>query len=197
MDNYLFMLFFIFIGSFVGWVTNKIAVLLLFKPYEPKNILLFSFQGVIPKRKREMAKSIASQIEKELFSAEDISGLLSSEKETIKRKAIDNITRAVVRSVYPSAGIFMSKFINESIEKIVKENGDEVIEDFIDSFCRDCTVNNQISSVIEQKINDYPMEKIEYLTYAIMSKELKHIEHLGAFLGALIGFIQSIIIGFI
>ena len=41
------------VGTFIGWITNYIAIKLLFRPYKEINILGFKLQGVIPKRKND------------------------------------------------------------------------------------------------------------------------------------------------
>jgi len=46
------------IGASIGYITNVIAIKLLFRPVEPVNIISFKIQGVIPKRQNELSKSI-------------------------------------------------------------------------------------------------------------------------------------------
>jgi len=61
-------------GAFIGWVTNAIAVRMLFRPYNPIKIpgFFYTFQGVIPKRRHELARSIGEVIEKELLPANEL-----------------------------------------------------------------------------------------------------------------------------
>ena len=72
MDTLIRLLIMIIIGGFIGWITNKVAIKLLFRPVNPVKILFFKFQGVFPKRKDEMAISLADTIETELLSKEVI-----------------------------------------------------------------------------------------------------------------------------
>ena len=48
------------IGAFIGWITNVLAIRLIFWPYEPVKIPLTGWEiyGVIPKRRRELAATI-------------------------------------------------------------------------------------------------------------------------------------------
>lgn len=39
------------IGGFIGWLTNWVAIKMLFYPREPKKILFVTFQGIFPKTK--------------------------------------------------------------------------------------------------------------------------------------------------
>ena len=59
----------IIIGALIGWITNYFAIKMLFRPLKEINILGFKVQGLIPKRKMEMAESIADTIQEELHDA--------------------------------------------------------------------------------------------------------------------------------
>ena len=56
------------IGAMIGWITNYIAIKMLFRPYKEMNFLFFKIQGLIPKRRSEIAVSIADTVQKELIS---------------------------------------------------------------------------------------------------------------------------------
>lgn len=66
------------VGTFIGWITNYIAIKLLFRPYKEINILGFKLQGVIPKRRNEMAENVAKTINSELININDITSKISS-----------------------------------------------------------------------------------------------------------------------
>ena len=61
-----------FIGAITGWVTNWVAVKMLFHPKEPKNFGLFKVQGVFPKRQKLMAEKLGHIVAAELFSIDDV-----------------------------------------------------------------------------------------------------------------------------
>ena len=64
-------------GAIIGWVTNYVAIKLLFRPHIPFSILGYQVQGVIPKRRKEIARSMARAIEKDLLSSGDFAKALS------------------------------------------------------------------------------------------------------------------------
>ena len=66
------------VGTFIGWVTNYIAIKLLFRPYKEINIFGFKLQGVIPKRRNEMAENVAKTINAELINIKDITSKINS-----------------------------------------------------------------------------------------------------------------------
>ena len=60
------------VGTLIGWFTNYLAIKLLFRPYKEVNLLFFKIQGLIPKRRDEIAENISEVVEKELISLDDI-----------------------------------------------------------------------------------------------------------------------------
>ena len=56
-----------FIGAGIGWITNVVAIRMLFRPKEPIKVGGITLQGVLPKRQKELAKAIALAVEKELL----------------------------------------------------------------------------------------------------------------------------------
>lgn len=68
------------IGAGIGWVTNYVAIKMLFRPYKEINLGLFKIQGLLPKRKHEIGESIAEVIQTELVSLQEILKSLDGEK---------------------------------------------------------------------------------------------------------------------
>ena len=56
-----------FIGAGIGWVTNFIAVKMLFHPRKPLRLLFFSVQGVFPKRQQAFAHKLGAIVSDELI----------------------------------------------------------------------------------------------------------------------------------
>ena len=42
------------IGAMIGWITNYLAIKMLFRPYKEINILGLKIQGLLPKRKQAL-----------------------------------------------------------------------------------------------------------------------------------------------
>src|SRR5690606_35329560 len=60
------------ISAAIGWITNYVAIKMLFYPREEKNFLFFKFQGIFPKRQDVLAKRLGKIVAEELFSLEII-----------------------------------------------------------------------------------------------------------------------------
>ena len=71
------------VGALIGWFTNYLAVKMLFRPIRPRRVPLIKIelQGLIPRRREEIAVTIGATVEKELISVKDWSaGLLKAKK---------------------------------------------------------------------------------------------------------------------
>lgn len=71
------------IGAIIGYITNFIAVKMLFHPYKPIKIFGFTLPftpGIIPKRKTQLAKAISHAVSDKLFTEDDLSHILCSDK---------------------------------------------------------------------------------------------------------------------
>jgi uncharacterized membrane protein YheB (UPF0754 family) len=81
--------------------------------------------------------------------------------------------------------------ILQNIEKIIDENGDEIVVEMAEKLSHQAIKSVNISKMVENKIMGYDFLQIENLTLRIAKKELKHIEWLGGVIGFLIGLIQG------
>lgn len=187
------------IGSMIGWITNILALKLIFRPLNAIRIpiLGIKFQGVIPKRKAEIATSIGQTVEKELIKAEDILGTLISDEKiehslsTLKikiREIIDDrMSKYIILSNFKSS-------IIKYVDNIIDSEGKEYIKDIINNISSQAAEEVQIAKIIEDRINSFELEKIEEIILKITKKELRYIEIIGALLGLFIGIIQGLIV---
>jgi uncharacterized membrane protein YheB (UPF0754 family) len=187
-----------FIGALIGWVTNIIAIRLIFRPINPVRIPVvnISVQGLLPRRRGEIARNIGEVIEAELVTYEDIlDPILSDETmESIKSELKKKI-REVIEKRFTN--IFLRTFKETAvtyIENIVDSDGTEMIRNFLKKYAQEMPEKINLSKKIEDKINGFEMEYFENILISVVSKELRHIEMLGAVLGFFIGLVQGLVI---
>ncbi len=93
----------IFIGSLIGYITNWLAIKMLFKPY--KRLYLFGFPvpftpGVIPKEREKIAKSISETLEKYILPEEKIKEILerSNYRENL-HKRVEMVIEEIIETL--------------------------------------------------------------------------------------------------
>ncbi|WP_138159721.1 DUF445 domain-containing protein [Peptoniphilus catoniae] len=70
------LLFIALISGLIGYITNVLAIRRLFRPYKKVKIGPIYFQGLIAKRKEDIAKSVADTVTRDLVDREDLIGQL-------------------------------------------------------------------------------------------------------------------------
>lgn len=189
------LLIMIFIGALIGWVTNKVAIKMLFRPVNPVKILFVTFQGVFPKRKDQMAISLAEIIENELLSSdvlfdkimdkENLASLKEEVMETIIDKIADNIPQMVK--------MFLGSDIKGTIRGFIDKEGDQVFDDILEKVKDKAFQNINVKTIVKERIDELDFIEFEKIIFGLMSKELKHIEVIGFVLGAMIGALQFLV----
>ena len=188
----------ILISGAIGWITNWVAIKMLFRPHREINFGLFKIQGLIPKRKAEIGTGIANIIQNELISVKDVISNIDRE-EFSKRlnKLIDDVLdknlKKKVKEKFPLLQMFftdkVAKDIGNTIKDIVMENQEKIFE----IFSNYAEENIDFEVIISDKISNFSLDKLEEIITFLAKKELKHIEVIGAILGMLIGAVQYLI----
>jgi len=185
-------------GALIGWITNVIAIRLIFRPYKPIKlpIINFSIQGVIPKRRHEIAASIGRIVEEELFSMEDLIPVFEqSINDTVVIKNIASIIKFNLIDKMPR--ILPAKLkvaVGNLIEDILVKELIKILPGLLRQGLKNLNGNINIHGIVEEKINSLELEGLENLIISVTKRELKHIEYLGGILGFIIGLGQVLII---
>lgn len=188
-------------GAVIGWVTNYVAIKLLFRPHKPFNMLGWKVQGVIPKRRKEIARSMAKAIEKDLFSSEDLSKALSGID--WKKEIHETVAEAVEHRFNESkwTKLPVVGLVSENLKNRLKLRLATEITTHLDrkkgAIASKVKGHIDIHGMIVSKIDKLDLMRFEKLLTEFIARELKHLEWLGGVMGFLIGIFQSAFIYFI
>ncbi len=186
------------VGGLIGWLTNYLAIKLLFRPFLPWRVPLtkIEIQGLIPKRRDKIAASIGATVENELIDVKDlVNRLIEGDNKqqlifTIRTKIMavieDKIPSIVPGGIKQAIMGKMRDIITREITDFVDNSMGEMIESSIQKI--------DISNMIEERISKFDMAEIERLVLEISGRELNHIELLGGILGAVIGIVQGLVL---
>jgi len=181
-----------FIGGMIGWITNKVAIKMLFRPVKEFKFLFFRIQGVLPKRQTEIAKSIGETIETEFLSKDDIlKSLLTEETIEAGKQQLKVVLSIKIKEIVPPMALMLLGNIDKIIADFIDREGETMLNQLVEKFNDGDLLD--IAGIIEEKVNKLDFSEFEELVYKIMDKELKHIEYVGLFLGLIIGAIQFLV----
>ena len=200
MDRIAEFLLMVGVGALIGWFTNYLAIRLLFRPYNEINLVIFKLQGLIPKRRHEIAVNIAEVIETELISIREIGDKLdtSSFEYDDLDDFLDRLVKEKIKAELLEKNPFLKMFMNDGIlnkmrdyiKKLILDNKDELFQLLLKSIEK----NVDLKGHIIEKMDNFSLREIENIIIKISKKELKHIEILGGILGGIIAVFQYLII---
>ena len=188
----------VLISGAIGWITNWVAIKMLFRPHKEINLGLFKIQGLIPKRKAEIGSGIANIIQNELISVKDVISNIDREEfskrlNSLIDDVLDKNLKKKVKEKFPLLQMFftdkVAKDVGNTIKDIVMENQEKIFE----IFSNYAEENIDFEVIISDKISNFSLDKLEEIITLLAKRELKHIEVIGAILGMIIGAVQYLI----
>ncbi len=194
-DQIIRLVLLVLIGGLIGYLTNKVAIKMLFRPVNPVKILFVTFQGVFPRRKDQMAVSLANTIETELLSKDVImSKILSPEKiEQFKIIIKESLSTKITEMIPPMVRMFMGENPEDMVKNLTDKEGDKILEDLVDDLKNKGLDDLSIYEIVKERIDDLDFVAFEKIIFGLMSSELRFVEVIGLFLGAFIGLLQFVI----
>lgn len=185
------------LGGVIGYVTNWIAVKMIFRPIRPVNVLGIRVQGLIGKRQKDLADRIGRVVGEHLVQHEDI--VASFAKVDVERLLGDVIDRGLQPKVdelrsLPLIGGFLTadrvRDLRSSLlrsimarKDVILEKLEEAVEEGLD-----------VQALVREKVTAFQVERLERLVLDVARRELRAIEYLGGVLGTLIGLGQVAIV---
>ena len=188
------------IAALIGWITNYLAIKMLFHPRKEIKILgLFSLQGVFPKRQKDLANKLGNIVSNELFSMDDVKSHLiesahSPETRQLIESKIDIFLRDKLPAAVPMVAMFMNSDLADKIKKSLAQSLSEAIPNLVDMLGEKLDDAVDIHEIVRKKVESFSSDKLEEILFSIMAKEFRFIEVIGAALGFLIGVIQVALI---
>ena len=184
-----------FIGAFIGYITNLIAVKMLFIPRKKINIFGIVVQGLFPKRKEELAHAVGEVVENELLNSGDINrvfreaNLDNKISELVENSFSDmkfNINIPIVGDISFLLRNKIREFLRESLvtnSPIISQQLGSMVDE-----------NLKIKELVTEKIINLESEKLEELILNVAGKELRYITYFGGIIGFIVGILQVIVI---
>ena len=225
------------VGATIGYITNYVAIKMLFRPYKPVIIGNFTVfpQGIIPREKHTLAKKVGEvvknyilsedeikkiitskevQLEIEKFIDEKIENLLNRDiqefltKEEIAEKFAEIIENIVKEKFSMFASFINKNMLKEILLKLeiplkinqivspdkVKEILKKEIFEFLEREVPQIFLKAHIDKIVEEKVASFDEKTLEEMLFTLMKKHFGFINFAGAFLGAIIGFVQYFVI---
>ncbi len=186
------------ISAFIGWFTNWIAIKMLFHPRLPVKVLGLTIQGIFPKRQHQFAQKLGKLVSEELLSFKDIEAKItdgSNLKQVmpIVETHIDNFLRNKLAAEMPIISMFIGDKTIEQLKSVFMKELESLFPILMTSYMEKLKHELDLEAIVTEKVSNFSSDKLEEILQAIMSKEFRFIEVIGAILGFLIGIVQVFI----
>lgn len=183
------------IGALIGYVTNDIAIRLLFRPLRPIQILGGTVQGLIPRRQREIAASLGDIMAQHILDGQAIAGKLMDAGTMGEIEAV--VERTVRKKVSEKMPVLIPARIRDAVSRrvarIAIKEARVAVAEMAPSAMGWLSSRLDVDVMVQQSVNDLSAEKLEEVLLTLARNEVRAIKVLGGVIGLLIGIAQSFI----
>ncbi len=186
------------ISAFIGWVTNWVAIKMLFHPREPKKILGITFHGIFPKRQQSFAEKLGRLVSEEFLSFSDIEQKISNPENLQKimpliEEHMDDFLRNRLKDEMPVISMFIGDKTITNLKGMFMKEIETLLPVVMKKYASNLKDELDLEQIVTQKVAAFSSDKLEEVLYQIMSKEFRFVEIIGAVIGFIIGAVQVLI----
>ncbi|MBM9576815.1 DUF445 domain-containing protein [Leptospira sp. 201903070] len=186
-------------GIAVGYYTNWLAILMIFRPLKPKRFLLFRYQGLFLKRQKEVSKEFAAVIASRVLNPENLIRLIFLGKggDLIIQLVIEKAKLMTEDKLKEKAPFAPLLFGSERIDNLKIKIADHIlwiipqVADRIQSYITDSL---QIEKTVADRLSVLPADEFESLLHSVFKEDEMTLIILGALMGGFVGLIQAYLV---
>ncbi|MBM3921766.1 MAG: DUF445 family protein [Sphingomonadales bacterium] len=185
----------VLISGFIGWVTNWIAIKMLFHPREPINLFGLTIQGIFPKNQSQFAQKLGKLVSGEFLSFSDIEKKISEPGNIQKmmpliEQHVDTFLNKRLSEQLPMISMFLGDKTIAKLKATFMQEIETILPAVMRSYAGELRTDLDLEEIITEKVSRFSSDRLEELLYQIMAKEFRFVEWVGAFIGLLIGLLQ-------
>lgn len=183
------------ISGFIGWVTNWVAIKMLFHPKKQVNFLGIKIQGIFPKSQEQFAIKLGKLVSEQLLSFDDIESKLTNPTNVQKmipqlETHLDHFLRVKLKETMPMISAFIGDKTIDKLKKVFVDELQELFPSLIKNYAASLKNDLDLEQIVTDKVKNFSSDQLEDILYQIMAKEFRFVEIIGGVLGFLIGLLQ-------
>lgn len=186
-------------GLLIGYLTNWLALKLIFRPLRPINLGLFKLQGLFLKRQKEVAKTYANLVATNILTTKNIFNAILNGKEKLllnqiikknTEKAIDNIAGVFKSILQLFAGVSAYKAMKRETTAVFQKVLPQVIVKTFDYTDKALDMENTLN----EKMANLSPEAFEGFLHPVFEADELKLLLVGGILGMFAGFLQLLLV---
>ncbi|MDE3237079.1 MAG: hypothetical protein KGO81_14095 [Bacteroidota bacterium] len=189
-----------FTGALVGWLLSNYMVYRLFKPYTSLNIAGFVIQGYFGKKQSNIARQLGAQTGKQVgHYADNIARQLTAPEQIEKLKPIieshiDHFLKVKLAEQMPMISMFIGEKTIQQLKDIFMNEIQSLFPELIGGYIKQNLSPENISQLVEQKINALSPKSAEQIIKQHLPFLLKSYTLSGILIGLGAGIVQMILV---
>jgi uncharacterized membrane protein YheB (UPF0754 family) len=193
-QNIVILVAFPIIGAGIGWLTNRLAIQMLFRPRKPVRVFWWQMQGLIPRRQGELATRVAEIVETELFNQHLIRNEMSKmdlhpHLQQLATNIVWDRLAPKLRAI-PLLGNLVNDKLLYNLNKMALDSLAAETEPLLEKVSTEVEKHIAVRKIVEEKIHAFDLDQLESIVRKLAHREFRSIEILGAVIGLLIGLVQ-------
>lgn len=146
-----------FIGGIIGYITNDIAIRMLFRPHTAKYLFGMKMPftpGIIPKEKSRIAEAIGGAISQNLMNQEVLQRYLLSDDMTLKVRASVEEFIETQKSNQESVGEFLKHYLSEEELQVIVTSINANLTSQVHTKLSDSEVGKNVAHIVVENVVD-------------------------------------------
>jgi uncharacterized membrane protein YheB (UPF0754 family) len=182
-------------GAVHGWLTNYLALNLIFRPLRPTRIGPWTLQGLFLRRQREVAGVWCHLVTREILTIRALmrsmlTGPRSARAQELIRRHLKPLVQEAIDAVGPIAQMAVG---SDGVDRIQQKLGDKALAVSSDPF-EDERFNEERAQVVERMLRErmekLPPEEFQDLLRPCFKEDEKTLLALGSVVGFVVGLLQ-------
>jgi uncharacterized membrane protein YheB (UPF0754 family) len=184
-------------GLLVGYLTNWLALKLIFQPQQPIKISFWTFQGLFLKRQKEVAATYSKIVATKILTTKKIfEAILSGKEKPLLDKIIEeNVGNAVNHSVGSFRSVvqlLIGREAFEAIKQAIAKTFQGVLANMISATFDYADEALDMEDTLNEKMTNLSSAEFEGFLHPVFQEDELKLILVGAVLGMFAGFLQML-----
>jgi uncharacterized membrane protein YheB (UPF0754 family) len=184
-------------GLLVGYLTNWLALKLIFEPQQPIKIIFWTFQGLFLKRQKEVAATYSKIVATKLLTTKKIFEAILNGKEKslldkIVKKNVDEAVNHSVGGFRSVVQLLMGRKEFEATKQIIAKAFQAVLPNIISATFDYSDEALDMENTLNEKMANLSSAEFEGFLHPVFQEDELKLILVGAILGMFAGFLQML-----
>ncbi len=181
------------VGALIGWLTNALAITLLFRPRRPVGPGPFRLWGLLPRFRSDLALRVGRLVQDELVDSTDLVDRIVTPG--LRDQVAASVARHAAARLRESMPALLPRPLADAVTGVAAELSRRETAAWLDRSTgelKDLIASGlDIAGLVQERLEALNLEELERLVRGVAARELRYIVWLGGLIGLLIGLLQA------